>query len=105
MVNQKNWTAEEDIIMDILIQTHGTKWLVIKKYFPNRSTSMIRNRYLRRNSKKEGINKCVICGKVRLGHTCYLKQLQCIPIDPNIRTFINPEDKMEDAALLLSIQK
>ena len=105
MVHQKNWTPEEDIIMDVLIQTHGTKWSVIKKYFPDRSTAMIRNRYLRRNSKKEGVNKCGICGKKRLGHTCYLQQLQCIPIDPNIRVGGNPQDTMADAALLLSVQK
>ena len=104
MVHQKNWTPEEDIIMDALIQTHGTKWLVIKKYFPHRSTAMLRNRYLRRNSKKEGINKCVTCQQIRLGHTCYLQQLQCILIDPNIRTRNNPQDKMEDTALLLSVQ-
>lgn len=87
--------------MDALIQTHGTKWSVIKKYFPDRSIAMLRNRYLRRNIKKEGVNKCVRSGKIRLGHTCYLQQLLCIPIDHNI----NPQDRMADAALLLSVQK
>ena len=105
MTIQKNWTPEEDIIMDALIQTHGTKWSVIKKYFPDRSATMIRNRYLRRNSKKEGINKCVICRKIRLGHTCYAQQLQYIPIDPNIKPIVNPQRTMADAALLLSVQK
>lgn len=33
MVHQKNWTPEEDIIMDVLIETHGTKWSVIKNIF------------------------------------------------------------------------
>jgi hypothetical protein len=105
MVHQKNWTPEEDIIMDVLIETHGTKWSVIKKYFLNRSTAMIRNRYIRRHSKKKGVHKCRICGQIRLGHTCYLQQLQCIPIDPKIRTLDNPQDKMADAALLLCVQK
>tara|TARA_B110001452_G_C15063483_1_gene371172 strand:+ start:305 stop:619 length:315 start_codon:yes stop_codon:yes gene_type:complete len=104
MVYQKNWTAEEDIIMDVLIQTYGKKWSVIKKYFPHRSIAMVKNRYLRRNSKKEGVNKCGTCGKIRLGHTCYLQQLQCIPIDQNIK-IRNSQDKMSDAALLLSVQK
>ena len=105
MVQQKNWTAEEDIIMDVLIETHGKKWSVIKKYFPDRSSAMIRNRYIRRHSKKEGVNKCGLCGQIRLGHTCYLQQLQCIPINPKIRIINKPEDKMADAALLLSVQK
>ncbi len=66
---------------------------------------MIRNRYIRRHSKKAAVNKCGICRQIRLGHTCYLQQLQCIPIDPKIRTLDNPQDKMADAALLLSVQK
>ena len=33
MVYQKNWTAEEDIIMDVLIQTYGKNGQLSKNIF------------------------------------------------------------------------
>jgi len=94
---QKLWSPEEDTIMDTLVQIYGTQWVKISKYLPNRTSDMIRNRYLRRTKfvKETAKNKCSVCGIVKKGHTCQDK----------LKNFLSSNvKKMLDASLLLSIQ-
>jgi hypothetical protein len=66
------WTGEENTFLLDLIDRHGTSWTTIRKAFPTRSISSIRNRYQRivNGIKKKGRNRCLKCGMVKRGHIC-----------------------------------
>ena len=44
-LNHANWTKEEDEMIMKLRKEYGPKWMLISKYFSNRTDAMIKNRY------------------------------------------------------------
>ena len=73
---QMLWTAEEDILLLQLIDTHGTSWKKIASgmFAFGRTVAMCRNRYQRMTvdlSKcPQRANTCRRCGQMKRGHTC-----------------------------------
>ena len=81
------FTAEEDVLMEELVKIHGQKWRRISKHFPGRTIGSLRNRWIRRKNgakaAKDGKtkNRCMLCGKVKRGHICKLKNESMLPTD------------------------
>lgn len=74
----ESWSLEENNKLLELIRTRGTKWSVISEYFPNRTHSSIRNRFLRMNpsvshKRLKKCNKCTKCGEIKRGHICQIQ--------------------------------
>lgn len=51
------WSAQEDQLLLSLVSNKGTHWTKMKKFFPNRSTNSLKNRF----------------------HWLYKNQIKCIP--------------------------
>lgn len=65
-LNHANWTKEEDEMIMKLRNEYGPKWMLISKYFPNRTDAMIKNRYnvLIRMKKEINVREIQISNKM-----------------------------------------
>jgi hypothetical protein len=58
-LSKREWTKEEDLLLQNLFQQHGQKWSRFVEYFQGRSDVLIRNRYqllMRHQYKEREIN-------------------------------------------------
>jgi hypothetical protein len=55
-LNTTTWTEEEDLLLVQKFQELGGKWVAMARFFPNRTDSMIKNRFnrMRRRHAKQG---------------------------------------------------
>ena len=68
----ERWSGQENRLLMRLIDLHGSSWATIRKSFPSRSVSSVRNRFQRivNGSKTVGKNRCKQCGAIKRGHVC-----------------------------------
>ena len=70
------WKPDEDIVLERLMETFGTKWSLIQRQLPHRTVSSIRNRYcrIRKGATAVQKNRCHRCGQFKRGHTCMVSR-------------------------------
>jgi hypothetical protein len=44
-VVKKEWSSEEDLLLETLVSQHGKKWSKLAEYFPGRTDILIKNRF------------------------------------------------------------
>jgi len=67
----RKWEYSEDEHIRRNIAKVGTCWSRIVKGLPaDRTVAATRNRWMRINSEKRGMNRCTICGQLVRGHSC-----------------------------------
>lgn len=55
-IENGEWTSEEEDLLREKVETHGTRWSIIAKFFTNRGPNNIKNHWNRVLSKKKPIN-------------------------------------------------
>ena len=93
-INKSKFTEKEDILLTELYNKNGPKWSEISKYFPNRTTDMIKNRF------HSSIKAKIFCQDIvkKSRETKYLQKKQKKE-ECNINKQIDTETEEEESSI------